>query len=128
MPAVKWLFQSMSNTKPARIMGHSLQAVSMLAHAGATFMAVPLAARIHEGIVACNATKRTLLDKMLTLVDSLELKEPFYFVADAYYASGKIIKALGAGQSPHNSHAIECRGVRATSACEGQAGPSPEVR
>jgi DDE superfamily endonuclease len=94
MPAVKSLFQAMSNTKPARLMGHSLQAVSLLAHAGATFMSVPLAARIHEGIVASNATKRTLLDKMLKLLDSVELGQTFYFVADAYYASGKIIKGL----------------------------------
>jgi hypothetical protein len=94
MPGVKWLYQAMSNTKPARIMGHSLQAVCLLARAGATFMCVPLAARIHEGIVASNATKRTLLDKMLRLIDSVELGDAFYFVADAYYASGKVIKGL----------------------------------
>jgi DDE superfamily endonuclease len=94
MPGVKWLFQAMSNTKPSRIMGHSLQAVSLLVRGCATFMAVPLAARIHEGIVATNATKRTLLDKMLHLIDSLEIGQPFYFVADAYYAAGKVIKGL----------------------------------
>jgi hypothetical protein len=95
MPAVKWLFQAMSNTKPARIMGHSLQAVSLLVRGCATFMAVPLAARIHEGIVATDdATKRTLLDKMLLLIDSVEIGQAFYFVADAYYASGKVIKGL----------------------------------
>jgi hypothetical protein len=57
-------------------------------------MAVPLAARIHEGIVASNASKRTLLDKMLNLIDSVEIGQTFYFVADAYYASGKVIKGL----------------------------------
>jgi len=57
-------------------------------------MAVPLTARIHEGIVASNATKRTLLDKMLSLINSVEIGQAFYFVADAYYASGKVIKAL----------------------------------
>jgi hypothetical protein len=94
MPAVKWLFQAMSNTKPARIMGHSLQAVSLLVRGSATFMAVPLAARIHEGIVSSNASKRTLLDKMLNLIDSVDIGQAFYFVADAYYASGKVIKGL----------------------------------
>jgi len=31
---------------------------------------------------------------MILLLDSLDLKEPFYFVADAYYASGKIVRRL----------------------------------
>lgn len=75
-------------------MGHSLQAVSLIVHAACTFMAVPLTARIHEGIVASNASKQTLLNKMLGLVDSVELDLAFYFVADAYYASGKVIKGM----------------------------------
>jgi hypothetical protein len=55
---------------------------------------VPLAARIHEGIVLSNADPRTLLDKMLALISSMSLGQKFYFVADAYYASGKVIKGL----------------------------------
>ena len=31
---------------------------------------------------------------MILLLDSLGLKQPFYFVADAYYASGKIVRGL----------------------------------
>jgi hypothetical protein len=31
-----------------------------------------------------------LLDKMLGLLDILAIKVPFYFVADAYYAAGKM--------------------------------------
>ncbi len=31
---------------------------------------------------------------MILLIDSLGLKQPFYFVADAYYASGKIVRGL----------------------------------
>jgi hypothetical protein len=50
MPAVKLLHQqSASNSKPEYIMGHSLQAVSLLVQAAASFFAVPLAVRIHEG-------------------------------------------------------------------------------
>jgi hypothetical protein len=53
-----------------------------------------LACRIHEGLVFSNRDHRTLLDKMILLIDSLGLKEPFYFVADAYYATGKIVRGL----------------------------------
>jgi hypothetical protein len=35
-----------------------------------------------------------LLDKMLGLLDILALKAPFYFVADAYYAAGKMASGL----------------------------------
>jgi hypothetical protein len=56
--------------------------------------ALPLACRIHEGLVFSNRDQRTLLDKMILLIDSLQLKEPFYFVADAYYATGKIVRGL----------------------------------
>ena len=37
--------------------------------------------------------KRTLLDKMLGLLDILAIKAP-YFVADAYYAAGKMVSGL----------------------------------
>jgi len=50
MPGVKLLHQqSESNNKPEYIMGHSLQAVSLLVHAAASVFAVPLAIRIHDG-------------------------------------------------------------------------------
>ncbi len=95
MPAVKLLHQeSESNTKPEYIMGHSLQAVSVLVHARKSVLAVPLAIRIHEGLVWSNRDKRTLLDKMLVLLRIVDIHEPFYFVADAYYASQKIINGL----------------------------------
>ena len=95
MPAVKRLHQeSDSNTKPQYIMGHSCQAVGVLVQAGASVAALPLAARIHEGVVFSNRDQRTLLDKMIALLDSLALCAPFYFVADAYYASRKIARPL----------------------------------
>jgi len=62
--------------------------------AASSVFAVPLVCRIHEGVVFSNRDKRTLLDKMILLVDSLGIVEPFYFVADAYYASGKIVRGL----------------------------------
>jgi hypothetical protein len=95
MPAVKLLHQqSESNTKPEYIMGHSMQAVGLLVHAAKSVFCVPLAVRIHEGLVWSNRDKRTLLDKMLGLLDILAIKVPFYFVADAYYAAGKMVRGL----------------------------------
>ncbi len=95
MPGVKKLHQtSESNTKPAYIFGHSCQAIAVLTQALSSVFAVPLACRIHEGVVFSNRDKRTLLDKMILLLDSLGMKEPFYFVADAYYATGKIVRGL----------------------------------
>src|ERR1700674_3089881 len=87
MPAVKLLHQqSDSNTKPEYIMGHSLQAVSVLVQAAQSVFAVPLAVRIHEGLVWSNRDRRSLLDKMLALLGIVAIKDPFYFVADAFYA------------------------------------------
>jgi hypothetical protein len=95
MPGVKKLHQeSDSNNKPEYIFGHSCQAVAVLTQALSSVFALPLACRIHEGTVFSNRDHRTLLDKMILLLDSLDLKEPFYFVADAYYASGKIVRGL----------------------------------
>lgn len=95
MPAVKKLHQeSDSNTKPEYIMGHSCQAAAVLAQAGKSVFAIPLACRIHEGVVFSNRDQRTLLDKMILLLDSLGIEEKFYFNADAYYASGKVVKGL----------------------------------
>jgi hypothetical protein len=95
MPAVKLLHQqSESNTKPEYIMGHPLQAVGLLVHAAQSVFCVPLAVRIYEGLVWSNRDRRTLLDKMLGLLDILAIAVPFYFVADAYYATGKIVSDL----------------------------------
>jgi hypothetical protein len=78
MPAVKLLHQqSESNTQPEYIMGHSLQAVSVLAKAAESVFAVPLAARIHEGLVWSHRDRRTLLDKMLALLGIVAIKDPF---------------------------------------------------
>src|SRR5580658_1971960 len=95
MPAVKLLHQqSESNTKPEYIMGHSLQAVGLLVQAAQSVFAVPLAARIHEGLVWSNRDRRTLLDRMLALLGILDIKDSCYFVADAYYAAHKMVNGL----------------------------------
>jgi hypothetical protein len=102
MPAVKSLHtQSGNNAKPEFIMGHSFQVVSLLVGAlGGAVCAVPLIARIHEGVVLCNADRRTLLDKLVTLFAQLWsiLDGPLLLLADAYYASGKVIRPLLEGR------------------------------
>ena len=98
MPAVKSLHQSAdSNSKPPFIMGHSFQAISLLVRsASGHIAAVPLAARIHEGLVWSNRDQRTLLDRLVELFLGLGglCQRKILLVADAYYASGKIIKPL----------------------------------
>ena len=103
MPGVKKLHQqSESNNKAEYIFGHSCQAVAVLTQALSSVFALPLACRIHEGTVFSNRDQRTLLDKMILLLDSLGLQQPFYFVADAYYASGKVVRGLLA----HENHLV----------------------
>jgi len=98
MPAVKLLHQqSASNSKPDYIMGHSFQAVSLLVQGPTGHLAaVPLVSRIHEGLVCSNRDTRTLLDKLALLLFSLagSIDRKFLLVADAYYASGKMIALL----------------------------------
>lgn len=91
MPAVKRLHQeSESNTKPEYIMGHSMQAISVLVMWGQSVAAIPLIARIHEGLKFTNRDKQTLPDKMNAMLKSLPIGQPFILVADAYYACAKI--------------------------------------
>ena len=101
MPAVKSLHQeSGSNSKASFIMGHSIQAVALLAQAAGVCMAVPVTARIHEGLRWSNRDRRTLLDKLGSLILGLHWSEPVLVVADAYYAAAKFARAL-LGQGHH---------------------------
>ena len=99
MPAVKSLHQeSGDNSKAEFIMGHSFQAVSLLASSpsGQVF-AVPMVSRICEGLLWRRMKKpRTLLDKLVSLfMDVVKVADvPAILVADAYYASKKIINPL----------------------------------
>jgi hypothetical protein len=98
MPAVKKLHQqSENNSKPRFIFGHSFQAVGLLVQAKqGQVSCVPLANRIHEGVIFSNRDHRTLLDKLATLFLAVTEKapEPALLVADAYYASQKIMRPL----------------------------------
>jgi len=95
MPAVKKLHQeSQNNTKPEFIFGHSCQAIAVVVKAATGFFALPLACRIHEGVVFSNRDQRTLLDKMVGLLFALGITRHCYLIADAYYASAHVIKPL----------------------------------
>lgn len=95
MPAVKGLHQeSACNAKAEFIMGHSLQAVSWVVRAAGLVLAVPVCARIHEGVVWTNRDRRTLLDKLAALLLAQPWQESVTVVADAYYAAGKFARAL----------------------------------
>ena len=95
MPAVKKLHQeSESNTKPEYIFGHSCQVVALAVRAARGCFALPLAGGIHEGVVFSNRDHRTLLDKLVSLLLDLRVSTPGILIADAYYASAKIIRPL----------------------------------
>lgn len=95
MPGVKKLHQdSQNNNKSPFIMGHSIQVVSLLVQGLCGYFSVPLAGEIHEGFRFNSKEKLTLLDKMFSLLLSLQLKESFYFIADKYYCSGRFLKQL----------------------------------
>jgi hypothetical protein len=95
MPGVKSLHQeSGCNSKAEFIMGHSIQAVALLVRGAATTLAMPVAARIHEGVVWSNRDRRSLLDKLGALLLALPWPEAITVVADAYYAAGKFARRL----------------------------------
>jgi len=94
MPGVKLLHQVSDSNKPEYIMGHSLQSVCILMNAASSVFAVPLASHIHEGFIWSNRDRRTLLDKMINLLRATGVQQAFYFVADAFYASGKMADGL----------------------------------
>lgn len=104
MPAVKSLHQeSESNSKPEYIMGHSCQALALCVNALSGFFAIPLIARIHEGIKQPEEQKKlTLLDKMALMLGSLGISDPFYFLGDSYYACRKMIASM----IKNNNHII----------------------
>jgi len=97
MPAVRSLHQdSESNTKRSFIMGHSLQCISLLAGFNRQYFAVPIVTRICEGVLFQKNDPRTILDKLIELMNNVFGDVGFYLVGDAYYAAKKLFRALTA--------------------------------
>jgi len=95
MPGVKSLHQeSECNAKAPFIMGHSCQVVAVLVQSAGACLGVPVAARIHEGLVWSNRDRRSLLTKLAQLLLELSWGEAVTVVADAYYAAGKFARSL----------------------------------
>jgi hypothetical protein len=123
MPAVQKLHpESDSHTKPDYLFGHSCQAIALLTQAASSVLALPLVARIQQGVVFSNRDHRSLLDKMVLLLDSLGLQQPYYFVADAYYAAGKLVRGL----LVHANHLVTR--VKRNSVAFFPAAPQPPIR
>lgn len=101
MPAIKRLHQQ-SEHKPEYIMGHSHQALGILVNAEQTTLAVPLAFRIHEGIVRTNRVKKTLCQKMLALLETAYQGASCYFLGDRFYA----VKTIALGLLERGNHLI----------------------
>jgi len=95
MPAVKSLHQeSTCNAKAPFIMGHSCQVAVVLVQAFGTCLGLPIASRIHEGVVWSNRHRRSLLTKLRDLLLGLDWTEAITVVADAYYAAGHLAASL----------------------------------
>jgi hypothetical protein len=114
MPAVKKLHQSsQNNSKPTYIFGHSFQALGLLARGPLGHLCcVPLASRIHEGLVFSNRDRRTLLDKFVLLFLELvgQINTPTVLIVDAYYASRKVLRPLLA-EAHHVITRLKCTAV-----------------
>ena len=103
MPGVKSLHQeSTNNSKPEFIMGHSCQCVSVLVKAINGILAIPLVARIHEGVKFTNRDKRTVIDKMRGMINEFFSEQSFYFLGGAYYAC----RAMGRSLLSSNNHLV----------------------
>ena len=95
MPGVKLLHQSsQNNSKAEYIMGHSLQALSILVKADMSFLAIPIVSRIHEGFRLTPKDKKTLMDKFFLMISNVLGPIKSYLVVDAYYCCGKLAKSL----------------------------------
>ena len=106
-------------------MGHSFQTLGLLVRgAVGQFFCVPLVSRIHEGLVWSNRDKRTLLDKLvgLFLQVATVLPQKSILIADAYYASKKVINPL-----LQQGHHLVTR-VRITTRAYHQAPPAKQPK
>ena len=132
MPAVKLLHQQFEANTQARntSRGTSLQAVSLLVQAASSFFAVPLAVRIHEGlgVVQSRSPHPARQNARTSSASPPASNNPSTFVADAYYATHKIVAGL-LKQNNHLAHPDEVQRRRriplTSSVRAAQARPPP---
>lgn len=98
MPAVKLMHQSsQSNSKAEYIMGHYLQAISLgVVTPLGRVAAIPLLARIHDGLVFSNRSKETVITRFCKVIKDVSdaVNTPAIIVADAYYANKAMIGSM----------------------------------
>jgi len=98
MPAVKLMHQeSQNNSKAEFIMGHFLQAISLVVVSPlGKIAAIPIVARIHDGIVYSNRSQKTVINRFAGLVDKItgDACLQAIIVADAYYAVKSMISDI----------------------------------
>lgn len=126
MPGVKKLHQSSeNNSKAPYLMGHSFQALAVLVRSAKGHVAaIPLVSRIHEGVIWFPGDCRSLLNKLATMFKETVSNNPrpALLVADAYYASEKVIRPL-----LEEGHQLLTQ-VRKNAVAYEQATPSKSVR
>ncbi len=97
MPGVHLLHNhSGSKQLPQFYLGHSFQAISLLAKSGDGSVAVPLIVAMDDGLVFSNRDQRTKLDHAVNAFFAAREQFPqkAIFLADAAYGAGKVVKAL----------------------------------
>ena len=97
MPAVKALFQSSaSNSKAPFVMGHFFECLSFLIRSeNGQAHAIPITARIHDGIIMNNKDKSTtIIDRFYSLTARLLANRNYIVDADAYYYAKKMMMEL----------------------------------
>ena len=97
MPGVH-LLHNHSDTKllPDFYMGHSFQAVSVLANSGDECISVPLSVAMDDGIVFSNRDKRTKIDHAVNAFWKVRqhFLQKAVFLADSAYGAGRVVSAL----------------------------------
>ena len=113
MPGVKALHQSSEdNDKPEFVMGHFRGALSMLAHAGTQFFAIPRRLAIQDGLKSSPSQKDTLITRMHQLVTSTAMVVGTV-LADYQYVCRPINRGAPAcWLPPHRKGEARHRGLR----------------
>jgi hypothetical protein len=94
MPGVKLLHQdSNNNSKAEFVMAHACQCIALLVWGLGKYLSIPLAGRIHDGIKASPNDKKSIILKLIELIESLKF-DSSYVVADAYYACRSMMSML----------------------------------
>jgi hypothetical protein len=112
MPGVKLLRSSKTGAGEAEyIRGHHVHVAAVLACFGKCQVAIPLVARLCEGIKLSPNDLTLVRGKMVDIQDEMGHLPPSYVVADRFFGAGKYISAVLA-----RGHHVVCR-VKSNAVC-----------